>query len=173
MAAKVPGDTPTFSTGIMKAMIVAATAVALVGLGACGVSRSSSARPELGSGGVIARDAYLASIHRDVWFDGTDDNTLLRIGAAVCAGLDHDSPVQDIVGMAAANHIPPKQVRGLMRAAMKLCPQHQAAVEAYYTVSPLRDRTPRFPPDARLRNRSGPHGNVDGSGTASPLAGVV
>ena len=139
----------------MKAVIVAATAVALLGLAACGATRSSSARPELGSGGVVARDAYLASIHRDVWFDGTDNNTLLRIGVAVCAGLDHHSPVHDIVGMAAANHIPPKQVRELMRAAMKICPQHQATVEACCTARPLRDRALRSHPEARLRNRSG------------------
>ena len=115
---------------------IAATTAALVGITACGASRASHPPPEPGSGGDIAQDAYLASIHRDVWFDGSDTSTLLRIGTAVCAGLDHDSPVHDIVGMAAANHIPPKQVRGLMRAATKICPQHQAAVEAYYTRTP-------------------------------------
>ena len=124
----------------MKAIIVAATALALIGLTACGASRASRPPPELSSRDAIARDAYLASIHRDAWFDGSDNNTLLRIGSAVCAGLDHDSPVQDIVGMAAANHIPPKQVRVLMRAALKICPQHQGAVEAYYTARSLRHR---------------------------------
>ena len=115
---------------------IAATTGALVGITACGASRASQPPPEPGSGGDIAQDAYLASIHRDVWFDGSDTSTLLRIGTAVCAGLDHDSPIHDIVGMAAANHIPPKQVRAAMQAATKICPQHQAAVEAYYTRTP-------------------------------------
>lgn len=139
----------------MAAKIVATTA-ALVGISACGASRASPAPPEPGSGGDIAQDAYLASIHRDVWFDGSDTHTLLRIGTAVCAGLDHNSSIPDIVGMAAANHIPPKQVRELIRAATKMCPQHQAAVEAYYTRTPGvtrhldATRSPSPPPRTRL-----------------------
>ena len=65
---------------------VVATTAALVGITAYGASRASPPPPEPGSGDAIAQDAYLASIHRDVWFDGTDANTLLRIGNAVCAG---------------------------------------------------------------------------------------
>ena len=115
----------------MKAGLVAAASVALVGLTACGASRASSPAPV--NADVDVRDAYLASIHRGAWFDGSDDDTLLRIGSAVCTNLDHDSSVEHIVRMAAANHIPPKQVRELMRAATEICPQHQAAVEGNYT----------------------------------------
>ena len=137
LGATAPGRTGTRREGmIMRASMVAATAVALVGMAACGTSRAGSPPAEPGGSSVTARDAYLASIHRHEWFDGSDNDTLLRIGAAVCAGLDHDSPVHDIVGMAAAHHIPPKQVRALMRAAMKICPQHRAAVAAYYAARP-------------------------------------
>ena len=122
---------------------------------------------------MVTRDAYLASIHRDEWFDGTDDNTLLRIGSAVCAGLDHASPVHDIVGMAAAHHIPPKQVRGLMRAAVKICPRHRTAVEAYYTAYPLPHRTRRPHPETPAPDPDRSHGRVAGSATASPLTVAV
>jgi len=120
--------------------VVTAGVVAWAGLTACGATPTSQPPPAQASGESAARDAYLASLHQDVWFDGTDDDVLLRIGVAVCAGLDHDSPVPDMMAMAAAHQIPVEQVRELMRAATQICPQHQDVVEAHLAAGTVPER---------------------------------